>query len=201
LLSKIVAVVLAAGTSTRLGTNKLCMKLNGEAVVRRSVRLFIDAGIEKVVVVTGFESERVEQALSGLPLTLVRNRFYQEGMSSSVKAALPLVGACQALFIHLGDKPFVKADTVQSMYQRYTGRTGSIIVPVHKETRGHPVLVDTKYLGDMGRLEGDQGLRQMIGTYEKGVSFVESGAEILMDIDTEEDVDKLMRLGYTVEKD
>ena len=63
-IKRIVAVVLAAGSSKRLGFNKLCVRVNGEAVVKKTVGLFT-AAVDEIVVVTGFEAERIENELSG----------------------------------------------------------------------------------------------------------------------------------------
>jgi len=51
------------GASRRLGFNKLCIRVNGEAVVRRTARLFLEAGTGDIVVVTGFERDKVEREL------------------------------------------------------------------------------------------------------------------------------------------
>ncbi len=136
------AVILAAGASRRLGYNKLCLRVNGEAVIRKTVRFFVEAEIGEVAVVTGFERERVERELADLPVSFFYNERHEDGMSASIKAALPIISRSDRVFFHLGDKPFVEGDIIARVMGAYEAGQYSIIVPVHGGTKGHPVLVD-----------------------------------------------------------
>ena len=112
-------IILAAGASKRLGFNKLCVRVNGEAVVRRTARLFIEAGTGEVVVVTGFEREKVEGELKGLPITFVHNERYEDGMSASIRAALSVIRHDGLALFHLGDKPFVEVEVIGRVVRAY----------------------------------------------------------------------------------
>ncbi len=81
----IAGVVLAAGTSSRMGRNKLLLELAGQSVLRRAVLTAIDAGLDPVLVVLGHESERARAELAGLPCQVVLNAEYQEGIHSSLR--------------------------------------------------------------------------------------------------------------------
>jgi molybdenum cofactor cytidylyltransferase len=200
-MRRVVAVVLAAGASTRLGLNKLCVRLNGEAVVRRTVRLFMTPGIDEIVVVTGFEAQRVEKELSGLPVTFVHNEQRHDGMSSSIKAALPVVAGFDLVLFHLGDKPLLAPETIGRLLRAYGSQGSSIVVATHEGVKGHPVLVDVKrHMGAMEAIEGEWGLRDMIASAGAEALFVECGEGSVLDLDTEEDIALLRRRGYTIEK-
>jgi len=82
------AVVLAAGASTRMGRHKLLLPLGGEPLVRRTVREISTAGFDEVLVVTGFEHERVADALDGLGVRIIINKAFATGMGSSFGAAV-----------------------------------------------------------------------------------------------------------------
>ncbi len=198
---KLSTVILAAGASRRLGFNKLCVRINGEAVVRRTVRTFLEAGAGDVVVVTGFEKERVEAELEGLDVRLSHNDRYAEGMSTSVRAALPLVAESAIVLFHLGDKCLIERAAVRRAIDAFEGQGGSIIIGAHEGTRGHPVLVDMgKHGAEVGMVEGEGGLRDVVARHMADVRLVECGEGAVLDLDTEDDIARLIRRGYTIEK-
>lgn len=198
-MTQIRAVILAAGSSSRLGFNKLCIKIDGQAVIRKTVRLFMEYA-DKVVVVTGFERERIEHELEGLPVLLVHNANHLQGMSSSVKTALPYVNDTGGILFHLGDKPLVTKGTIERTIEMF--RQGSaIVLPVFNGMKGHPVLIRTRlFLQEMEAVEGDMGLRKLVERHANDVRTVEGDEGAVFDIDSEEDIAELERRGFTIEK-
>ncbi len=200
-MENICTIILAAGASTRLGFNKLCIRVNGEAVVRRTVRLFMEAGTGEIVVVTGFERERVERELTGLPVTFVHNEHSGDGMSASIRAALPAILHADLALFHLGDKPFFEPEVMDGVMRAYEAGGSSIIVPVHEGIKGHPVLVDMRqHFRAVAAVWGEWGLRDVIAAAGSEVCFVEGGEGSLLDLDTNEDIAYLEGRGYTIEK-
>jgi molybdenum cofactor cytidylyltransferase len=200
-IKRIDTVVLAAGSSSRLGVNKLLLKVDGEPVLRRTLRHFLGLQMGVVFVVTGFERERVEGLLRDVPVATVYNGSYAEGMSASVKAALPLLGEADAVFFHLGDKPFVERETLQHMIDAFAQTRHPIVMPVFQGQKGHPVLIDVKpYLAEMRTLEGDTALRPIIERHSQDILYVEGDEGIILDLDTDEEIDLLRGRGYKIEK-
>lgn len=198
---KVYSVILAAGSSTRLGFNKLTVKIDSEEVIRMAVRPFLEANVGEVIVVINPDTPQVARALEGQDVRIVHNTEHLKGMSSSVRAVLPHIGDAEAIFFHLGDKPFVKKELLYSILGLYRERTGGIVVPVHNGIKGHPVMMSYKsYKSDMEHLEGDKGLREVIEKYAADVVFIESDESILFDIDTLEDIENLKERGYLIEK-
>jgi molybdenum cofactor cytidylyltransferase len=194
-------VILAAGSSRRLGFNKLFLNIDGEPVLKRTIRTFLDLHIGTIFVVTGFERERVERLLKDTPVVLLHNSSFEQGMSSSVRAVLPFLDTGHALFLHLGDKPFVKEETLRRMMESFAAGTHRIIVPAYQGQKGHPVLIDvTKYVEEMHTLEGDTALRPIIERHSQDILYVEGDEGILLDLDTEQDIDLLRGRGYRIEK-
>lgn len=201
-MREICSVILAAGSSRRLGFNKLTLKIDSEAVIRMSVVPFIEAELGDVVVVTGPHMSEITGELHGLSVTVVHNEDHRSGMSSSIKAALSCIRSAEAVFFHLGDKPFIKKGLLKDMVEAYC-RTGKpIIVPVCNGKKGHPVLMSVApYIEEMKSLEGDKGLREVIEKHKEDVLCIEADDGVLFDIDTDDDVRDLKRKGYSVEKD
>jgi molybdenum cofactor cytidylyltransferase len=200
-MTGIYSVILAAGSSKRLGFNKLTLRIDSEPVIRRAATPFVEAGLGEVIVVGGSDIAPVEAALTGLNVRVVRNENHRQGMSSSIKAVLPWIGGAEAVFFHLGDKPFVKKAFLAAMVEGYRDTDRRIIVPVHEGMKGHPVLMRCgPYREEMELLDGDRGLREVIEKHSTDVLFIEGDEGILFDIDTEEDLRVLRRRGYRVEK-
>lgn len=190
--SGIAAVVLAAGRSTRLPGNKLLQSLGDTPIVRQTVEAVLASRASPIIVVTGNEASRVQQALAGLNVLFVDNVGYTDGLSSSLKCGLRNVPAeCGGAIIALGDMPFVTTHTYDSLISAFApGR--EICVPVHRGRRGNPVLWGRRFFGEMLQLAGDKGAKHLMTLHPDLVTEVEvpDGA-ILVDIDTPDDLSRL----------
>ena len=106
------AVVLAAGASTRMGTQKLLLPLGDEPLVRRTVRQVCAAGFDDVLVVLGSEHEATLAALDGLPVRHAINMQFDSGMGSSFRTAVEHLPDSDAAMFALADQPFVTTTRV-----------------------------------------------------------------------------------------
>ncbi len=200
-IKRIDTVILAAGSSTRLGVNKLFLKIDGEPVLKRTLSHFVGLHMGVVFVVTGFQRERVEDLLRDVPVAPVYNADYAEGMAASVRAALPCLGEADGVFLHLGDKPFIEKGTLQRLIEAFARGTHPIVMPVFQGQKGHPVLIDVlPYLDEMRILQGDTALRPIIEKHGQDILYVEGDEGSILDLDTDEDIDLLRRKGYKIEK-
>jgi len=170
-------------------------------VIRKSVLPFISAGIGKVFIVTGIQSQDINEEFTGYDVEFIENRNYALGMSTSVKASLPFITDEEGVFFHLGDKPFLEKEMIYRMMNIYREDRKKIIVPVFDGKKGHPVLMDVGlYSAEMRFLKGDKGLREIIDKHAADVIFIEGNEGSLYDIDTTEDVERLKERGYIIEK-
>jgi len=206
-MQKIYTVILAAGTSSRLGFNKLTVKIDGRPVIARAIEPFCREAIEKIFIVTNPEASSVRREIekhfsfSLSNFTFIENSHYRDGMSSSVMAALPFIEDADAVFFHLGDKPFIKRETISSMLDIYMRDGVPILIPEYKKKKGHPVLVKIKpYFEEMKGLTGDKGLREIIDKHGEDVVFIRGDEGSVFDIDTVETVNLLKERGHRIEK-
>lgn len=190
-----VAVVLAAGSSSRMGFNKLVADLCGRPVV--SYALGLASSVERFsrrLVVVGFERDRVvkvvEEACGGL-FEVVGNEEHREGIASSIRAAVSHApGASAYAFIH-GDMPFVRRETLEALLDHFIEGSPLIAVPRYKGVRGLPVIVSGELAGELKKLRGDVGARTLFSKYSRRVLFVDVEDEyVVFDIDTPEDLEK-----------
>ena len=121
---EVAAIVLAAGRSSRMGPhNKLLQPIDGSTIIARVAGAAIASGANPVIVVTGFEADRVEEAISGLDVTFVNNPNFDEGMSGSIKAGLSVLPArSDGAMILLGDMPDVEARDLKLLMGAFPGR-------------------------------------------------------------------------------
>jgi molybdenum cofactor cytidylyltransferase len=187
---RIAGLVLAAGRSTRMGgPNKLLEEINGRPLVRIATEQVLASRAKPVIVVTGHQKERVERALAGLPVTLVHNPDYAEGLSTSLKTGIAAVPAqVDGAIVCLGDMPQVSAALIDRLIAAFEPERGALVViPTIAGKRGNPVLWARRFFGDLAALEGDVGARHLIGGYAEAVAEVAvEDAAALTDVDTPE---------------
>jgi molybdenum cofactor cytidylyltransferase len=188
----VAAVVLAAGRSSRMGgANKLLAEIAGTPLVRIAAQAALASRASPVVVVTGHERERVEAALSGLPVKFAHNPDYAQGLGSSLRtgiAALP--PEADGAVVCLGDMPQVESALIDRLIDAFDPAAGALaVVPTTDGQRGNPVLWSRRFFPDLMRIEGDVGARHLIGRYGEAVVEVSvAGKAALTDVDTPEEL-------------
>ena len=187
---RIAGLVLAAGRSTRMGgPNKLLEEINGKPLVRIVAEQALASRASPVIVVTGHQRERVERALAGLPVTLVHNPDFADGLSTSLKAGIRAVPAeADGAIVTLGDMPQVSATLLDRLIAAFDPEHGAlVVVPTFDGKRGNPVLWARRFFSDLMAVEGDVGARHLIAGYAEAVTDVPvDDAAALTDIDTPE---------------
>jgi molybdenum cofactor cytidylyltransferase len=186
----IAAVVLAAGRSTRMGAvNKMLAEIGGKPLVRIATEQALASRAKPVIVVTGHERERVEQALAGLPVRFVHNPAYADGLAGSVKTGIGAVPAeGDGAIVCLGDMPQVDSGLIDKLLAAFDPERGAlVVVPSIDGRRGNPVVWARRFFNDLMTITGDIGARHLIGQYAEAVVEVPlSGEAALTDVDTPE---------------
>jgi molybdenum cofactor cytidylyltransferase len=188
-------IVLAAGKSTRMrGRNKLLVKVESRPIIRRVIEAGLKSKADEVIVVLGWEADKIQKALDDLPCRFVVNKDYEKGQSSSVKAGLREVGgATQAILILPGDVAMIDPSSINLVINEYARRKNPIIVAAHKSRPGHPILLDRQLFKEIEQIDEQSfGLKAVVKKYEGTVRFVEAGSpNVLRDVDTPEDLKNL----------
>lgn len=189
----IAGVVLAAGTSSRLGRPKQLLVYRGRPLVQHAVDAALDAGLDEVVVVLGHEADAVHDALE-LPSRgrVVVNPDYAEGQSTSLRTGLDdLGGDARAAVVLLGDQPGVGADEVRAVVERYEGTGGPVVRARWEGRPGHPVLFDRSVWDALTEVTGDVGARDLLREHPDWVVPLDFGRPPPPDVDTEADYERL----------
>jgi molybdenum cofactor cytidylyltransferase len=184
----VVAIILAAGRSTRMGgPNKLLAELDGRKLVRIATEQALASKATEVIVVTGHQAELVEQALEGLKVRFVRNPDFAGGLASSVKSGIAAVPAtADGAIICLGDMPLIDTHLIDRLIEAFAPDRGNlIVVPVADGRRGNPVLWSRRFFNELMTLDGDIGARHVIAKHSEAVAEVPvEGDGAFLDIDT-----------------
>ena len=186
---RIAALLLAAGQSSRMGSNKLLAEVDGRPMVARVAQRLLSSHARPIVAVLGNEAARVDAALGKLPVERVRNLAFAEGLSSSLKTGLAaLPPDIDGVLVCLGDMPLVAGRDLDRLIAAFNPLEGrAIVVPTRRGKRGNPVLWAKRFFPEMAELAGDVGAKHLIGEHAELVAEVEMEDDaILVDIDTPE---------------
>jgi molybdenum cofactor cytidylyltransferase len=186
----IAALVLAAGRSSRMGgSNKLLAEIGGRPLARIAVEQALGSHARPVIVVTGYQREKVEATLSGLPVRFVHNNDFATGLGSSLRAGIAALPAqADGVVVCLGDMPQVDAAMIDRLIEAFDPDKGALIaVPTIDGKRGNPVVWSRRFFPELMAVEGDVGARYLIGRYGEAVVEVPlNGTAALTDVDTPE---------------
>ena len=155
------AIVLAAGSSTRMGAPKQALRFRGQSLLRRAVLNALAAGCRPVIVVTGAHAEQSRAELEGLDAREAENPQWESGMGSSIRAGIAALLAADAdstaAILMLCDQPFVTSNFLQKLIseRRATGRP--IVAAQYGGSFGAPALFDRELFAELARLEDATG--------------------------------------------
>ena len=190
----VAALILAAGTSSRFGANKLLLAFGDTTVVGMTVAHALRSRAHPVLVVTGHEQPAVAQALAGLPVSLAHNPDYQAGeMLSSIQAGLRYLmqndSTPDAVLMVLADQPLTPPAVFNRLITAFEFGCGEIIAPRfrHDGPRGHPVLIARRQWPDVLALPPGANVRDLLKARPSVVTHLAVTTDtILRDVDTPE---------------
>ncbi len=189
----IAAIVLAAGTSSRMGAeNKLLLPYAGKPMVVQVVSSICKAKIAECIVVLGHEAEVVKEALHDLPVTFVLNKHYKAGMGTSVRAGVQEAGpATRGFLVCLSDMPLITTAEYNAIIAQFDDAirsdTRAIVRPRYAGRSGNPVLLAAHYRAAIQALDGPLGCKPIVQAHSNHVTYVDMTAgHVLQDADTPE---------------
>jgi molybdenum cofactor cytidylyltransferase len=183
------AVILAAGESRRMGTQKLLLPFGDTTVAGAVVKAAQASRVDGTIVVLGADRDAVRRELAPRGVRFAVNEAYRLGMLSSIQAGLrALPGGTKAAVIMLGDQPFLGPGVVDAVVGAYRDGRQGIVIPTFQGRRGHPVLIDLRYRDEVLAFDPSDGLRRLMMAHAGDVREIDAGdANILRDLDTPED--------------
>ncbi len=197
----IAAIVLAGGSGSRMGRSKPLIRLRDLPLLRHVIDHLKESTVDDIVVVLGYDSAAIRQAVSLEDVSVVENPEYAKGMSTSIRAGLRAVkDDAEAALIVLADQPLISSKTVNRLVDFFRDRKPAIVVPAFRGFRGNPVLIARRLFPEMSRITGDIGCRAIFDDHPADIETVEvDDPGVLIDIDTPEDLERAIRLSLQSE--
>ncbi|HSU61513.1 MAG TPA: molybdenum cofactor cytidylyltransferase [Bryobacteraceae bacterium] len=190
--SGVSAIVLAAGTSTRMGTLKQLLTLRGKPLLQHVLDNLRGAQVDEIVLVLGSAADQIQRQISFDSVQVAINEAYRDGMGSSLRTGIGCVASkTEAVIIVLGDQPFVRTETINRLISEYREKKPQIVIPVYGGSRGNPVLIDRSIFPELMELSGDTGCRAVFEKYPNSILRVAvDDPGVLFDLDTPDDFEK-----------
>lgn len=193
--NQITIILLAAGPSSRMGQNKLLMKIGQETLLENVLRAATRSSANDVIVVTGANNSENETLVKNFPVTIAFNANWPKGIGSSIKCGLASAiinnSELGAVIISVCDQPFLNTDTFNRLIGHYIHSGKPVVASEYEGTLGVPVLYDKSMFEDLMNIPDEYGAKKYIlekkdaGMIEK-VSFSKGD----IDIDNLNDLDQ-----------
>lgn len=194
-MKRVAAVIVAAGSSSRLGQPKQLLTIDGEPMLQRAIRVALEGGATPVFVVLGAHREAFEKQVNFAIARIVVNDQWEEGLASSIRAGIAAVEKetpdAPGVLLMTCDQPRLTADHLRRMMDAFDAHAGgTAIASLYAGTRGIPATFPRQAFADLSALRGDKGARGLLAQPPWPVAEIPlEGGEI--DIDRPEDLDKL----------
>jgi CTP:molybdopterin cytidylyltransferase MocA len=192
-VSKVAAILLAAGRSRRMGAFKPLLPFGNQTVIEACVNHLLDAGVETLVVVAGHRAGEISEKLSHLSVDFALNDEEESEMGVSIARGVErLPPDAGAMLIALCDQPAIPPAVIRLLVEEWR-RTGSpLIVPEFEGRGGHPVLIDGRFREELLRLDPERGLRSLFDAHREAVRRVAVASPfVARDMDTWQDYVRL----------
>lgn len=195
--ARFAAVLLAAGSSSRLGQPKQSVKIFGDSLVRRAALQLLKLNPVVLIVVTGSGGNAVEEGLGDLQLRIVRNENWVQGIGSSIACGVRNVTEeVDGLLIALCDQWKVDENDLNRLISAWSADISAIIASSWDKEKsfiyGPPALFPRIYIRELRKLQGEQGAKALIAQNMDEVKFV-AMENAAFDLDTPADLEQLLR--------
>ena len=192
------AVLLAAGSGSRLGRRPKCLlELGGVPLIRRQLIALSGAGVDEVVVVLGHHADLIEPLVQTFPVTLMRNLNPDDGQVSSQRLGLAaLTGQLDAAVVALADQPLINAQDITALISAFKARPDGVqvVYPEVNGERGNPVIFSAEVREQILAGAAHVGCRQWQAAHADAVApFITDNRRYRVDIDTPEDIERFER--------
>lgn len=184
-------MVLAAGGSTRFGSPKQLIRVQGRPLLHRAVANAVQVAGQGVTVVLGSHAAELAPLLRHSSASVIINRAWSEGIASSIRAAVArLPASCEGVLLTLADQAAVTADDLARLAATWRAQPEYIVAARYEATVGVPALFPRAHFADLAALRGDRGARDLLRRHaDRTVAIALANASI--DIDTPEDLLRL----------
>jgi molybdenum cofactor cytidylyltransferase len=183
-------ILLAAGSSSRLGQSKQLLPVGGQTLLERSAKIALASGVHKTIVVLGSNEAAHREAIRNYPVEIIVNPEWQKGMGSSLKTGLQhlisIAPKTQAVLVMVCDQPKLEVSHLQKLIVEFGRSEKSIIASFYKNSPGVPAIFAGNRFEELLNLDDQQGAKKIILQQRDNIGLV-NFPEGAVDLDTPED--------------
>lgn len=195
---RVSVVILAAGQSSRMGGIKQLLPFNNSTILQTAINSALKSKAEKVYLVLGANYKMIRLKIEEEDVSVIKNSNWEKGLSSSIVSAINYIENSEehpdAVLIMLADQPKVDSNYIDKLISLYQKQQQAIIASAYGEVNGVPALFPKKYFGILSNLKGDKGAKKLLNeSLIEVLSYTPKSAEILIDIDSPEDYQDLIK--------
>jgi len=189
-------IILAAGSSSRMGRPKQLLRYNNQSLLQHIVNIALEAAIGPVIVVLGAEADLLKKELDETKVITVINKDWQEGMGSSIRFGLQQFTDrfpdAEGVIFTVCDQPFITSTLLYQLLATYKQTKNPVIASVYDDTKGTPAFFHREIFSELTALKADKGAKQIINNHKDHLGLVSfpMGSK---DIDTENDYVQLLQ--------
>ena len=189
-------VILAAGTSSRLGSPKQLLEYNGKTLLQHAIDTALVTGCPKVMVVLGARADMLKLKLANQPIEILENKNWQEGMTSSIRYALQNITIAgfqpESIIFMVCDQPYVTSSLLMSLVEKSVETGLPIIASGYDDKAGTPAMFHKSMFPQLMDLKGDKGASALLAAQPEKVAIVPFPKGVT-DIDTMADYELLKK--------
>jgi molybdenum cofactor cytidylyltransferase len=175
-----------------MGKNKMLLELDGESLIRRAATRALAAGLAPLVVVVGYEADRLRAELQDLPLTFAVNPAYTGPTSGSLHRGLNALGSdVDAVVVMLGDMVRVTTETLAMLIAAARGTEASLVVSRYGDVTAPPLLFRRALFGELLAWTGEGCGKAVVQAHKHEAMYIDRPEALLVDVDTPEDFEAL----------
>ena len=183
-------IILAAGSSSRMGQSKQQLNIDGEPLLLRSVKAALDSTVKKIIVVLGASEKENRALIDNLPVDIIYNPRWESGMGSSLKTGLTsfikTTAGLEGIITLVCDQPLLKSGHIDKLIEKHRLTEKPVVASWYAQTLGVPAFFGKVYFQKLLSLDDDQGAKKLLQQHPEDVGIV-NFPEGEIDLDTPED--------------
>ena len=194
-MRNVTGIILAAGLSSRMGEFKPLLPYKNKKVINILVETIISSSINEILLIVGYNEKLIRKEVINYNINIIYNPEYNEGMHTSVMCGVNNVAKdIDSFMIFLADQPQISINLINKLIYAQKNTDKGIIIPTYSERKGHPILLNKKYIQLARQLNPDKGLKGLIDGCSNDIEYLSFDSdEILFDIDTPNDYEIMLK--------
>lgn len=196
-MDKVAALLLTAGSSSRMGEPKALLSWGPKTVIQHILDQIQEAGLEKVLLVTGAHHQEIQTAFRGEPIPICYHRDWELGMGSSISKGIQAIEqqfvGVSAVLVLLVDQPLISSAYLRELTTAHSRNSNAIIASDYGDFAGVPALFPREFWDALKQIPTGQGAKGLIARFREQCSIL-NPAEAIVDIDTPEAYQQALKL-------